>query len=533
MGASIRAGICFALATTSAQAMSETDHVRLLQRLTWGPTPTGMSDLAAKGENGWLDAQLRSGSSPLPEAAQQQIDAMRIAQQPLAGIVVDMDARNKAANAIADPDQKKAARDAYNKAMAGLLHEAQSRSLLRDLYSPAQLREQMTWFWFNHFNVQAGKRDIRAMVGDYEDQAIRPHALGRFRDLLEATLRHPAMLRYLDNDQNAVNRLNENYAREIMELHSMGVGSGYTQKDVQELARILTGVGVDLNAEPPRLRPPLQPLYIRAGLFEFNPARHDFGDKSFLGHAIRGTGFDEVEQALDLIAAAPATAHHVSEKIAIYFVGDNPPPALVDRMAASFRRSNGDIAAVLRTLFRSAEFHASLGQAFKDPMHYAVSAVRLAYGDRVIVNTDPLAGWLQRMGEGLFLHETPDGYALQSAAWSGPGQMETRFEIAHAIGAAPQDCSSRATGVRRNSPPFRRSRMRCSSSHFSTSSARRRCRHSRRPVRRRNGTRSICPPPNSCADEETIDAPPRMAQGRWTGTTPHGGRTRFCGTGRG
>jgi uncharacterized protein (DUF1800 family) len=193
-----------------------------------------------------------------------------------------MDAESKAANAIADPDQKKAARDAYNKDMNALAREAQSRSLLRDLYGPDQLREQMTWFWFNHFNVQASKRDIRAMVGDYEDQAIRPHALGRFRDLLEATLRHPAMLRYLDNDQNAANHINENYAREIMELHSMGVGSGYTQKDVQELARILTGVGIDLKPDA-ALETPMAVLYVRAGLFEFNPARHDFGTKTFWG----------------------------------------------------------------------------------------------------------------------------------------------------------------------------------------------------------------------------------------------------------
>ncbi|MFT3964775.1 MAG: DUF1800 domain-containing protein [Sphingobium sp.] len=426
--------VCLVLAATNAHAASATDQVRLLQRLTWGVDATSARDLAGKGENGWLEAQLRPGPLPLPDAAQHQIDAMRITQEPLARIVVEMNAQRKAADALTDPDQKKAARTAYNKAMDELLHEAQARSLLRDLYAPDQLRAQMTWFWFNHFNVQAGKRDIRAMVGDYEDQAIRPHALGRFRDLLEATLRHPAMLRYLDNDQNAAKHVNENYAREIMELHSMGVGSGYTQKDVQELARILTGVGVDLNPDPPRLRPQLQPLLLRAGLFTFNPARHDFGDKMFLGHVIHGSGFGEVEQALDLIAASPATAHHVSREIATYFVGDTPPPALVDRLAATFRRSDGDIAAVLRTLFHSAEFRASLGQSFKDPVHYAVSAVQLAYGDRVILNTDPLSGWLQRMGEGLFTHETPDGYALQSASWSGPGQMETRFEIAQAIG---------------------------------------------------------------------------------------------------
>jgi uncharacterized protein (DUF1800 family) len=379
---------------------------------------------------------------------------MRITQEPLARIVVEMEAQRKAADAIADPDQKKSARDAYNKAMGTLLREAQARSLLRDLYAPDQLREQMTWFWFNHFNVQAGKRDIRAMAGDYEDQAIRPHALGRFRDLLEATLRHPAMLRYLDNDQNIVGRVNENYAREIMELHSMGVGSGYTQKDVQELARILTGVGVDLNPDPPRLKPQLQPLLVRAGLFTFNPARHDFGDKTFLGHVIHGRGFDEVEQALDLIAASPATAHYVSEKIAGYFIGDNPSPALVEQMAATFRHSDGDIATVLRALFRSAEFRASLGKSFKDPVHYAVSAVRLAYGERVILNTDPLSGWLQRMGEGLFTHETPDGYSQQSVNWSGPGQMETRFEIARAIGSGSAGLFKPREGSTPEQPAF-------------------------------------------------------------------------------
>jgi uncharacterized protein (DUF1800 family) len=293
----------------------------------------------------------------------------------------------------------------------------------------------MTWFWMNHFNVHMQKRDIRAMIGDYEDRAIRPNALGRFRDLLEASLRHPAMLRYLDNDQNAAGHINENYAREIMELHTMGVGSGYSQADVEALARILTGVGVDASPQAPRLKPGCEVLYVRAGLFEFNPNRHDFSDKTFLGQQIRGSGFSEVEQALDILAREPATARHISQELASYFVGDNPPPALVDRMAATFERSDGDIAAVLRTLFTSREFEASLGKAFKDPVHYAVSAVRLAYDGRVVLNTGPLQNWLGRMGEGLYAHETPDGYPMASAAWNGPGQMALRFEIAHQIGA--------------------------------------------------------------------------------------------------
>lgn len=425
-----------AAATASATA-KPAPALALANRVTWGASPaTPLPD-----SDRWLEAQLRMPADvPLPLAAQAQIDAMRIVREPVAAIVVQLDAQNRTSNAVADPDAKKIARDAYDKAINGLAREAATRSLLRDLYSPAQLREQMTWFWFNQLNVQAGKRDIRTLVGDYEERAIRPHALGRFRDLLEATLSHPAMLRYLDNDQNAANHINENYAREIMELHSMGVGSGYTQKDVQELARILTGVGVNLKPDAPKLKPEWQRLYVRDGLFEFNPARHDFGDKEFLGQHIRGSGYGEVEQALDLIAASPATAHHVSERLATYFLGDAPPAPVVDRMAASFRSSRGDTSAVLRTLFRSPEFKASLvpGAAaypFKDPMHYVVSAVRLAYGDTVILNAQPMLGWLNRMGEGLYAHETPDGYPLTSAAWTGPGQLAVRFEIARQIGS--------------------------------------------------------------------------------------------------
>ncbi|HEX4095729.1 MAG TPA: DUF1800 domain-containing protein, partial [Caulobacteraceae bacterium] len=278
--------------------------------------------------------------------------------------------------------------------------------------------------------------DIRAMLADYEATAIRPHALGRFRDLLEATLRHPAMLRYLDNADNAASHVNENYAREIMELHTMGVGSGYTQKDVQELARIFTGVGIDVKPGDPKLPPPMQALYIRQGDFEFNPQRHDFGDKVFLGHHIKGSGFAEVEQALDILSREPATARHVSLELAEYFVGDNPPPALVARMAQTFQRTDGDIPAVLQTLFDSREFDASLGTEFKDPMHYVVSAVRLAYGDQPIVNVRPMANWLTRLAEGAYDHETPDGYPVTSPAWDGPGQLAARFEVAREMAAS-------------------------------------------------------------------------------------------------
>ena len=439
--------------TTSAGAARPDPAARLAwaNRLTWGMTPDAPAG-DQPGSDRWLTAQLQMTDATLPAAAAQQVAAMRIGQEPLAAIVVEQDAMTHAANALTDPVQKKAAQDAYQKSMNALADEARTRSVLRDLYAPDQLREQMTWFWFNHFNVQAGKRDVRAMVGDYED-TIHRAALGRFRDLLAATLHHPAMLRYLDNDQNAAGRINENYAREIMELHSMGVGSGYSQADVQELARILTGVGVNLKPDAPKLKPAWQPLYVRAGLFEFNPARHDFGDKHFLGHVIKGSGLGEVDQALDLIARAPATAHHVSDQIATYFMGDAPPAAVVDRMAATFQHSDGDIAQVVRTMVRSPEFAASLGHAFKDPVHYAVSAVRLAYGDRVILNAQPVIGWMNRMGEGLYNHETPDGYSLASAAWSGPGQLATRFDIARQIGGGSSGLF-RPAGATADQPAF-------------------------------------------------------------------------------
>ena len=245
------------------------------------------------------------------------------------------------------------------------------------------------------------------------------------------------MLTYLDNAQNASGKINENYAREIMELHTMGVGSGYTQKDVQELARILTGVGIDTRPvdQSPKIGPQRAGDLIREGIFEFNPNRHDYGDKIFLGHVIRGRGFGEVEEALDILSRQPATARHISRELAVYFVSDTPPEALIQRMAATFTRTNGDIPQVLRTMFHSPEFATSLGTKFKDPMHYVISAVRLAYPDQIVLNTQPIQGWLNRLGEGLYNHETPDGYPMIAAAWNGPGQMDTRFEIAHTLGA--------------------------------------------------------------------------------------------------
>jgi uncharacterized protein (DUF1800 family) len=406
-----------------------------LNRVSWGVNQSTWRQADKVGYDAWLERQLHPSPVVLPPAAQAQIDAMTITRTPLPQLVRDLDQQRKDSDKIAVDDDKKAAQQAYQQELNRVAKEAAARSLLRDLYSPNQLQEQMTWFWMNHFSVHQGKSNLRALVGDYEETAVRPHALGKFRDLLAATLRHPAMIRYLDNEQNAANRINENYARELMELHTLGVDGGYSQRDVQELARILTGVGVNMGAAEPKVKKELQAQYVRQGLFEFNPNRHDYGAKDFLGQPVNGRGLAEVDEAIDRLSRHPATARFISRKLAVYFVADEPPPALVARMAAAFAASDGDIAAVLRTMFTSAEFTQSLGHKFKDPVHYVVSAVRLTYDDKVVLNTAPMLSWLNRMAEPLYGRQTPDGYPLAQSSWASPGQMTTRFEIAKAIGS--------------------------------------------------------------------------------------------------
>jgi uncharacterized protein (DUF1800 family) len=421
----------------AAQAESRPEQLRWLNRVTWGASPSTANGLAALGIERFLEQQLHPApQAKMPPGVQEQIAAMTISQKPLDQLVFGLEQQRKEADANTDDDKKKASQQAYQQELNRIAREAATRSLLHALYSPAQLQEQMTWFWMNHFNVHQNKNNIRILIGDYEEHAIRAHALGRFRDLLGATVHHPAMLRYLDNEQNAAGHINENYARELMELHTLGVNGGYAQGDVQELARILTGVGVNMNpdAKPPNLKPQLQGQYVRSGLFEFNPNRHDYGDKVFLGRPVKGGGLAEADEALDRLARHPSTAHFISHKLAVYFVADDPPPQLVERMAQTFQTSGGDIAATLRTMFKSPEFTRSLGGKFKDPMHYVVSAVRLAYDDKPILNAGPMLNWLNRMGEPLYAHATPDGYSMTQSAWASSGQMTTRFEIAKAIG---------------------------------------------------------------------------------------------------
>jgi uncharacterized protein (DUF1800 family) len=404
------------LAGVSAYALAE--------RLTWGATATDVAAIRAQGAAAWVDRQLHPGPvPPLPGAAQEAIDAMEIEQNRIEPLVRGMEARRRAFEDAPGGGEREKLRKEWQDAMNGLAREAATRQLLRAVNAPDQLREQMTWFWMNHFSVFQHKHLNRALVGDYEQQ-LRGAALGSFRDLLGRSAGHAAMLSYLDNAQNAAGHLNENYARELLELHTLGVDGGYAQADVQELARVLSGLGVEAG-EGGRGH--------AGALVVFRPRRHDAADKQLLGHRIRGRRDGELEEVLDLLAGHPATARHITRQLVRFWVGEAPQPALEQELALEFQRSRGEIAPVLRRLFDSPEFAASLGNRFKDPVHYVVSAVRLEAAGRVVRNATPMLAWINRMGEGYAGHSTPDGYPLSDADWSGPGQLAVRFEVARAI----------------------------------------------------------------------------------------------------
>ena len=419
----------------SAHTNPAGDSYLWLNRITWGATSSLAEQTASTSLDAFVVQQLRAGNAKLPEVVNSQIQAMTITQRSVVELTQALEQQRKDADATMAMDAKKAAQQAYQQELTRLAREAATRHVLRALYSSNQIQEQMTWFWLNHFSVYLYKSNVRAMLGDYEDTAIRPHALGNFRDLLAAVTYHPVMLRYLDNEQNAAGRINENFARELMELHTLGVDGGYSQADVQELARVLTGAGVNLGQASPNLKRELQPFYVRRGQFEFNPARHDFGDKQFLGSRIRGKGIGEIDEALDRLSKHPSTARFISRKLAQFWLQDDPPAPLVNRLSSVFLSSDGDVGAVLRALFNSAEFAQPAGRKFKDPMRYVISAVRLAYDDKPILNAGPVLNWLNRMGEPLYGRQTPDGYPLSESAWASPGQMTTRFEVAKAIGS--------------------------------------------------------------------------------------------------
>jgi uncharacterized protein (DUF1800 family) len=308
-------------------------------------------------------------------------------------------------------------------------NQAIEARLWRSIYSQRQLNEVMVDFWYNHFNVHADKGIDRLWVGAYEQQAIRPYAMGKFRDLLGATARHPAMLFYLDNWRNSKQNsnqkgrsqgLNENYARELMELHTLGVDGGYKQDDVISLAKILTGWGFK---QPGQKVPD-------GYSFQFNSNRHDFSNKTFLNQNIIGSGIAEGEQALDLLSRHPSTARQISFKLAQYFVTDNPPKSLVNKLSKRFVASDGDIKLVLDTLFSSSEFWDSkyYGTKFKTPYQYAISSIRSTGTE--ISNPKPLNDFLKQQGMPLYGCPTPNGYKNTQDAWLNPDSLTRRINYA-------------------------------------------------------------------------------------------------------
>ena len=438
----ILAGVAGVPAASGPAALTR-GELRWLARITFGIDTATVARYRQLGREKFLDEQLHAPANDSTGLAA-AIALIPVTQQTAEARVKANRAEQQRIATLTIADDKQKAQAALNQAGNQAIYETTKRHLMRALQSSSQLREQMTWFWMNHFSVLSGKANIRWTLAEYEER-VRAHALGTFSDLVMATATSPAMLEYLDNAQSASGKINENYARELMELHTLGVsggpsGSKYTQQDVQELARVLTGAGVNFTDNTPRLPANQQALYVRSGLFEFNPARHDFGAKTVLGHPITSKGLAEVEDAVLLLCRQPATARFISTKLATYFVADDPPPALVEKMTRTFQRTEGSIAAVLREMFLDRDVIAGLNapaptlEKFKDPMQFVMSSMRLAYDGKTITNYRPAIGWLAQLGEPLYGHVTPDGYALTEAAWTSSGQMVRRFEIARAIG---------------------------------------------------------------------------------------------------
>ncbi len=304
-----------------------------------------------------------------------------------------------------------------------------------DLENP--LLARMTEFWFNHLNVFAGKGSVRPFVGHYVVNVIRQHALGRFEDLLLASAKHPAMLFYLDQAQSVADGstgplgqsrgLNENYARELMELHTLGAQGGYSQADVRQLARILTGWTVDPND---------------GSGFRFAERLHDRGDKVLLGRRFSSGGIAEGEEAIRMLARHPSTARRVSQRLAEFFVADQPSAQLVNRLAGVFTSSQGNIKATMQALIESPEFWQAENRLFKTPLDYACSVMAAAGGVKDQRDVALTLGFLAGAGQPVHGWRTPDGYKTDAATWMAPEALTRRTDFALTIGRRTEEPAS-------------------------------------------------------------------------------------------
>jgi uncharacterized protein (DUF1800 family) len=432
-----------------AAAADDAAIIHALNRLSYGPRPGDVERVKAMGLQKWIDTQLapsridnRALDTRLQRLETLTLDSETI-QREYSGPAMAERRKRAAEGASTRATEGTSTRaaegtessDQGNQMMRGPVSETQRRNrqviadieeakLLRAVYSERQLEEVLVDFWFNHFNVFAGKGATRNYVGEYEREAIRPYVLGQFRDMLGATAKSPAMLFYLDNwlsSREAVsparrsNGINENYARELLELHTLGVDGGYTQQDIVNVAKAFTGWT-------------MQPR--QGSGFMFVAGRHDRGEKVVLGQAIKAGGVDEGERVLDIVAAHPATARHIATKLAARFVSDTPPPALVERAAAKFAATKGDLREVLKVILMSPEFSspAAYRAKVKTPLEFVASALRATGAE--VRTASPLARTLRDMGMPLYLCQPPTGYDETAATWVSAGALVSRMNFA-------------------------------------------------------------------------------------------------------
>jgi uncharacterized protein (DUF1800 family) len=377
--------------------------VHLLNRLGFGPRPGDAHLILEKGLDRWVREQLEPGPDPELEA---RLSRFATLGYPLSQTLA-LDYGN-------DP-----------RAFGQVLDEFVAAKVIRAVHGRNQLQEVLVDFWFNHFNVNIGDGFVRPATPSYERDAIRPHVLGRFRDLLGATAQHPAMLSYLDNYLNTVARsvggrvvggINENYGRELMELHTVGVDAGYTQADVVDAARCFTGWGID------SLRV--------GGNFVFRPGSHDPGAKSVFGLTLAAGGArDDGDRLLDHLARHAATARHVSRRLAERLVADTPPDGLVDRAAQTFLATQGDMAEVVKTIVGSPEFwvEAFAPTKSKTPVEFVLSALRAA--DAEVASARGVSAALQAMGMPLYASVPPTGYSNRGTDWVNPSSHLARINF--------------------------------------------------------------------------------------------------------
>ena len=412
-----------------AQKLSESERIaHVLSRLTFGARSGDAERVATIGVNRWIDQQLRPESiadsavvvALAPVSAWNQ-PATRVASlpqpqsaQPFATIPLSIIMKDSLMSARL---KEIAASVAANLAAArGLNDSFFAGKIIRAQLSERQLLEVVSDFWENHFSVFNGKMPSREALVVWDRDVLRPHALGKFRDLLGAVAHSPAMLFYLDNHLSTRRGLNENYARELLELHTLGVDGGYTQHDVIEVARALTGWTIGPNRDP--------------SVFLFRRELHDTGSKTVLGHTLAaGRGIEDGEEVLDILARHPSTAHYISLKLARRLVSDDPPPALVARAAATFARTDGDIAQVVRTIVTSSEFfsRAAFRAKVKTPFQLVVSARRaLDAGADTSFATSRL---IAQIGQPTFAWPTPEGWPEKGDAWMNSGTLFKRIKF--------------------------------------------------------------------------------------------------------